>query len=178
MKRPVTFLRLTITSLGIFFAVSCATLTSDIDIETHSAADADLDKYKTYVIGNSAQIIFDPVGQWEQPTHDSDEFVRSAVNRELRHHGLHQVTENPDLTVVFAAGIDTAALELRYSPEHDRKVLQNIPTAALVVALIDNKTGYLVWIGYAVGEAQRKRPLEDIQARINYAVHEIFDDYD
>lgn len=156
---------------------SCATLTEDIEVESHANPDINYDIYRTYAWAGSAQIIYDPIGQWEQPTLDMDEEVRFVVNRELRNYGIYQVEHNPDLLVAFAAGIDTTALELKEDPNSDKKILTNVPKAALVIALIDTNTRYVVWLGYAVGDVQQQQSVENIRARIDYAVKEIFKPY-
>ncbi len=165
-----TFIAISVTS-------SCATLTSDIEVESHANPDVNYDSYKTYAWAGSAQIVFDPVGQWEQPTLDMDEEVRFVINRELRNRSINQVDRNPDLFVAFAAGIDTTILELKEDPNSDKKVLTNVPKAALLIALIDADTGYAVWLGYAVGDAQQQQTIDNIRKRIDYAVSEIFKPY-
>jgi hypothetical protein len=165
-----TFITISVTS-------SCATLTSDIEVESHANPDVNYDSYKTYAWAGSAQIVFDPVGQWEQPTLDMDEEVRFVINRELRNRSINQVDRNPDLFVAFAAGIDTTILELKEDPNSDKKVLTNVPKAALLIALIDADTGYAVWLGYAVGDAQQQQTIDNIRKRIDYAVSEIFKPY-
>ena len=159
--------------VSIMLIASCATLTDDIEINTQADSNINYSNYKTYAWAGSEQIIFDPVGQWEQPTLDTDEEVKYIVNRELRKHSMHQVENNPDLFVAYAAGVDTSVLELKEDPERDEKVLTNVPRAALVIALIDAKTGYTVWLGYAVGDVQQQRTIDDIRERIDYAVSEI-----
>lgn len=163
--------------ITISIASSCATLTSDIEVESHANPDVNYDSYKTYAWAGSAQIIFDPIGQWEQPTFDMDEEVRFVINRELRNYGIYQIEKDPDLLVAFAAGIDTTVLELKEDPNSDKKVLTNVPKAALLIALIDANTGYAVWLGYAVGDVQEQQSVENIRARIDYAVSEIFKPY-
>ena len=163
--------------ITILVTSSCATLTSDIEVESHANPDVNYDSYKTYAWAGSAQIIFDPVGQWEQPTLDMDEEVKFVINRELRNYGIYPVEKNPDLLVAFAAGIDTTVLELKENPDSDKKVLTNVPKAALLIALIDANTGYVVWLGFAVGDVQQQQSVENIRARIAYAVSEIFKPY-
>ncbi len=167
--------------LAVFIIISvtssCATLTDDIEVESHANPDIDYGKYKTYAWAGSTQIIYDPIGQWEQPTLDMDEEVRAVINRELRNYGIHQVEQNPDLLVAFAAGIDTTALELKEDPNSDKKILTNVPKAALVIALIDTNTRYVVWLGYAVGDVQQQQSVENIRTRIDYAVSEILKPY-
>jgi len=170
-----------LSSFGIIAALliitSCATITSDIDIETHVDPDVDFSTYKTYAWLGSAQIVFDPIGQWEQPTLDTDEEVKFNINRELREKGLFEVSTKPDLIVAFAAGVDMTALELKEDPESKKEILKNVPRASLVVALVDAKTGYTVWLGYAEADVQEQQTIENIRARIEYAITEIFKAY-
>lgn len=153
---------------------SCATITSDIEVQTHFHADTDFNAYKTYAWAGSAQIVFDPIGQWEQPTLDTDEEVRFVINRELRARSINQVDLDPDLLVAFAAGVDATSLELTEHPDNEEDVLATLPKAALVIALVDADTGYVVWMGYASGEVQQQQSIETIRARIDYAVSKIF----
>jgi len=163
--------------IAVLASSGCTTLTSDIKIETHDNPEVNYDTYTTYAWAGGAQIVFDPVGQWEQPTLDTDEEVRFVINRELRKRGINQVDKNPDLLVAYAAGIDTTAMELKEDPNTQDKVLANIPKASLVVALTDARTGYIVWLGYATANAQPQQSIENIRARIDYAVSEIFKSY-
>lgn len=177
MRQLSSFLFLSFIVTAALIASSCATLTSDIEIETHDNPAVDYDSYKTYAWAGSAQIVFDPIGQWEQPTLDTDEEVRFVINRELHNRAILQVEHDPDLLVAFAAGVDTSLMELREDPSTKEKVLTNIPKAALVIALIDAQTGYVIWLGYATAEVQKQQTIENIRARIDYAVSQIFKSY-
>ena len=157
-----------------FLASSCATLTQDITVEAHADPAIDYSAYKSYAWVGSAQIVFDPVGQWEQPTLDTDEEVKFNINRELRDKGLYEVQSDPDLLVAFAAGVDMTVLELKEDPNTKKEVLTNVPKAALVIALIDADSGYTVWLGFAEGDIQQQQSIENIRSRIDYAVTEIF----
>ena len=163
--------------VAVTFISSCATLTDDIQVETHADPGINYRKYKTYAWAGSAIIGFDPIGQWEQPTLDTDEEVRHVVNRELRARGFYQVENNPDLLVAFAAGVDTSVLELKKDPDSNKKVPTSAPKAALVIALIDASSGYVVWLGHAMGDAQQQQSIDNIRARIDYAVSQIFKPY-
>ena len=66
------------------------------------------------------------------------------------------------------------SLELKEDPESKKQVLTNVPKAALVIALVDADTGYTVWLGFAEGDVQEQQTIENIRARIDYAVSEIF----
>ncbi len=163
--------------IGTFLIASCATLTQDISVETHMAPDVDFSVFQSYAWVGSAQIVFDPIGQWEQPTLDTDEEVKFNINRELRGKGLIEVQSDPDLLVAFAAGVDMTFLKLVEDPESKKEVLTNVPKAALVIALIDANTGYTVWLGFAEGEVQEQQTIENIRTRIDFAVSEIFKAY-
>ena len=156
---------------------ACVGLTNDIVVKVDSNPDIDYKQYKTYAWAGSAEIIFDPIGQWEQPTLDTDEEVKFVINREMRAHGFNQVEHDPDIYVAFAAGVDMEALDLKEDPESKKKVLTKVPKAALVVALIDANTGYTVWLGHAQGEVQKQQSIENIRARIDYAITQIFRPY-
>jgi len=169
------------TFLTAFFILiglsSCATLTDDITVQTQADPSINYNTFKTYAWSENAQIVFDVIGQWEQPTLDTDEEVKFVINRELRAHGLHQVKDNPDLYVSFVAGVDTTILELKEDANSKNKVLTNVPKAALAIALIDGKSGYTIWLGHAVGNIQPQQTIENIHKRIDYAVSEIFKTY-
>jgi len=163
--------------LSALLIASCATLTNDIEVETHADPDIDFSAYKSYAWVGSAQIVFDPVGQWEQPTLNTDEEVKFNINQALRSKGLFEVNSDPDLLVAFAVGVDMTHLKLKEDPNSKKPVLTNIPKAALVIALIDARTGYTVWLGYAEGQVQKQQTIENIRKRIEYAVNKIFQAY-
>lgn len=163
--------------LTVLLLTSCATLTDDIKIETQAEQNINFSSYKTYTWAENTRIVFDPVGQWEQPTLDTDEEVRFNINREMRNRKLIQVDKSPDLLVAFSAGIDTGTLDIKENPDNKNSILTNAPKAALVIALIDADTGYAVWLGYATGDAQEQQSIENIRTRINFAVSEIFKSY-
>ena len=160
--------------IAAIFLAACTSLTGDIEINIQGNPDINLNKYKTYAWADSAQVVFDPIGQWEKPTLDTDEEVRFVINRELNKRGLYEVGHDPDLLIAFAAGVNTTVLKLKEDPEQGNKVLSNIPQAALVITLIDTQIGYPVWSGYAIGTVQEQQPIENIRARIDYAVTRIF----
>ncbi len=161
----------------VLAATSCTTLTGDIQVETHINPDVDFKAYNSYAWVGSAKIVFDPIGQWEQPTLDTDEEVKFNINRELRNKGLFEAEKDPDLLVAFAAGVDMSFLELKENPNSKKEVLTNVPKAALVIVLIDADTGYAVWMGFAEGDIQEQQTIENIRSRIDYAVTEIFKSY-
>jgi hypothetical protein len=65
-------------------------------------------------------------------------------------------------------------LGLKENPETGEQLLENIPGAALVVALVDADTGYVIWIGEAVGDVQQQADEATVRTRIEYAIREMF----
>ena len=164
--------------LSALLITSCTSLTNDIKIKAHAnPPDVDYSKYKTYAWAGNAEIVFDPIGQWEQPTLDTDEEVRFLINQEMRALGFHLVESHPDLLVTFAAGVDSTSLGLKEDPANKKEGVTNIPRDALLVALIDASTGYTIWLSYAQGDVQPQQSIEKIRTRIDYAVSKIFKPY-
>ena len=97
--------------------------------------------YKTYAWLGSASIVYDPAGKWEPPQFDADTEIKFLIDSELRKRGMSEDTTNPEMIVVFAAGIDMAAMREEVDPNSNIAALQNVPQGALTVVLIDSLTG-------------------------------------
>ena len=160
--------------ISVLLLASCATVTQDIEVDAHADPKASFSGYKTFSWLASAQIVYDPQGQWEPPNMDIDSEVRFIVNRELRNLGMTEVSANPDVFVAFAAGVDMTSLDLKEHPESKEQHLVNIPKAALIVVLVDADTGFIIWLGEASGDADSSRSIEEIHTRVDYAVKQMF----
>lgn len=148
--------------------------TRDITVDAEADPKASFSGFKTYAWLASAQIVYDPEGQWEPRNVDIDTEVQYMINVELRKRGIVEVNSNPDMMVAYAAGVDMTTLGLKENPETKEKLIENIPGAALVVALIDTDTGYVIWVAEAVGELQQQADQATVRARIEYAIKEMF----
>mgnify|MGYP001811873720 CR=1 FL=1 len=164
------------------FSITCVLLLSacatapleDITVNAEADPKAQFSGYKTYAWLATAQILYDPEGQWEPRNVDIDAEVQKIINIELRMRGKVEDAANPDMLVVYAAGVDMTTLDLKENPETSQKLLENIPEAALIVALIDADTGYVVWLGEAVGDVQQQANKDTVRTRIQYAVSQMF----
>ena len=163
-------------TLAFFMMLAACTTapTKDITVDAEADPKASFSGFKTYAWLASAQILNDPEGQWEPKGIDIDAEVESIINSELQKRGIAKVSTDPDMMVAYAAGVDMTTLGLKENPETGEKLLQNIPGAALVVALIYADTGYVIWIGEAVGEVQQNADEATVRARIEYAIREMF----
>jgi len=161
---------------GIMLLVAgCASgVTKDIMVDTDVDPRANLKGYSTYTWLGSAAIAYDPEGKWEPPQFDADAEIKFLIDRELRKHGMTESSANPDLIVAFAAGIDMATMEIKIDPESNLETLENVPMGALVVALIDGKTGLAIWGGVATAEIQQNPEQDVIKKRLDYAVSSMF----
>ena len=171
MRKMIQFVSLTC----MLVLTACTTApTKDIKVDAEADPKASFSGYKTYAWFAAAQIMFDPEGQWEPRNVDIDAEVQLMINNELRNRGIVEVSNNPDMLVAYAAGVDMTTLGLQENPETKEKLLENVPRAALVVALIDAETGYVIWLGEAVGEVQQQADEATVRARIEYAISEMF----
>jgi hypothetical protein len=159
----------------IVLLTACTTApTKDIKVDAEADPKASFSGFKTYAWLASAQIVFDPEGQWEPRNVDIDAEVQSIINSELQKRGITEVNADPDMLVAYAAGVDMTTLGLKENPETGEQLLENIPGAALVVALVDADTGYVIWIGEAVGDVQQQADEATVRTRIEYAIREMF----
>ena len=153
----------------------CATLTKDIDVQTETAPGVDLSGYKTFAWVASAQIVNDPQGNWEPPAFDADAEIKFLLLKELRAKGLEQTTRNPDLLLLFAAGVDMQNLEYVKDADTKMKSLEEVPKGALLVVMVDTAKGRAVWAGIAEGDVKADRSTEDVRKRLAYAVRKMFE---
>jgi PBP1b-binding outer membrane lipoprotein LpoB len=158
-------------ALAVMLISGCSS-TSTKDIVTAAQADpkANFSGYKTYAWLGAAAIVNDTFGQWEPPAFDADAEIKHLIDRELSKHGMSQNSANPDLAVVFAAGINMDALELKVDPESTMEDVTNVPRGGLMIALVDGQSGFVIWAGVATAEVQQSSNPDTVKARLDYAV--------
>lgn len=164
--------------LGILFFIttlsSCATLTDDIVVLSHFNEDINIRNYKTFAWNTHSQIAFDPIGQWEQPTLDTDEEVRELIQQGLLNRGFRHAINKPDLLVTFSAGVDSDILKLSNNFSDKNSASNEVPKSALVVALTDASSGQTIWLAHADAGPQKQQSIDNIRKRIHYAIKQIF----
>jgi hypothetical protein len=153
----------------------CATVdTSDIEVVTRTSPDARFGSYRTYAWLETAQIVNDPLGQWEPPGFDADAAVKAMVDRELGKRGMRATGNTPDLLVTFVAGIEMTAFEVHEGGQSGWPSLQTVPKGALVVVLVDSASKRPVWVGVAGADVQRQPDADATHRRLDYVVTEMF----
>ena len=153
----------------------CASsVTSDIVVKAEADPTIKFSGYKTYAWLGSASIVYDPNGKWEPPEFDADSEIKFLIDGELRKRGMSEDSANPSLVVVFAAGIDMAAMREEVDPNSNISALQNVPQGALTVVLIDSLTGLAIWGGVATADIMEDPTPEVVKQRLAYAVSSMF----
>jgi hypothetical protein len=158
----------------LLFSGCAAVPTKDIRTDAQADPKTNFSGYKTYAWLGTAAILNDPYGQWKIPSFDATAEIKYLIDRELRKRGMSESYSNPDLIVVFAAGVDMENLKLKVDPATKMNMLSNVPAAGLVVALVDSQSGFTKWVGVATGEIQKNPDTRMAKGRLDYAVTEMF----
>ena len=170
-----------IIALAFLFSLltACSSITKDIRVEARADPKANFSGYKTYTWVGAAEILNDPEMQWHPPQVQIADEVKFLIDRELQKRGLTMASlGNADLGVAFFTGVDMAAMQLLKDPSADVELLENVPESGLIVALIDAKTGYVIWLGAAVADYKADLYTDkEIRQRLDYAVSEMFELY-
>lgn len=166
-----------LTALTVLFLSGCASLTKDIEVRSETAPGVNLANYQSFAWVASAEIVNDRHGNWEPTGFDADAEIKFLLLKELRNKGLKETTRNPDLLLIFAAGVNMNNLELVKDPNSTISTLEEVPKGALLVAMIDPATRHPVWAGTARGDVKSGRSDEDVRKRLAFAVEKMFADW-
>ena len=152
----------------------CATsVTKDIMVDTDADPKTKFSAYKSYAWLGSATIVYDATGKWEPPNFDADAQIKFLIDRELRKRGMVEDSLNPDMIVIFAAGVDMDVMQYKVDPQSEIDLLENVPLGALSVVLVDTDTEIVIWAGLATAEIQEEPSTEVVKQRLDYAVTEM-----
>jgi len=169
--------RFLLTILTVLFLSGCATLTKDIEVRSETAPGVNLANYKSFAWVASAEIVNDPQGNWEPTGFDADAEIKFLLLKELRNKGLKETNRNPDLLLIFAAGVNMENLELEKDPNSTISTLEEVPKGALLLVMIDPVSRHPVWAGTARGNVERGRSDEEVRKRLAFAVKKMFADW-
>jgi hypothetical protein len=164
-------------TVGMMLFAGCSSVpTKDIQIETQANPKTNFDGYTTYAWLGSAAILRDPSGQWEPPEFDADTEIRHLIDRELRKRGMSETTDNPDMMVTFAVGVDMEAQEIKVDPKTEMEVLEDVSAGGLLVIFIDPSSGFVTWAGAATAKLLEQPDTEMSKARLDYVVTKMLKD--
>ncbi len=166
---------ITLLAAFLIFLTGCASITKDIQVDAASDPKANLSGYKTYTWLGAGEVLNDPGKKWKKTDLPIAGNIKYLIDREMRKHGITPAQPaNADLGVAFFIGIDMEAQKLQKNPETKVEMIENVPEAGLIIALVDTKSGFVVWVGEAVGELSENASDEVVEQRIDYAVTEMF----
>lgn len=170
--KTINFIGITI--LALLLNGCAASLTQDIEIDATADTTTQFSAYKSYTWLGDIAALNDPEGTWQPPKMNVAEDIKFLIDRELRKRGIYSYSENADLEVAFFMGVDMEAMKLKVNPDTKQDIPETVPAASLAVALIDAKTGFVVWVGEAMGDIHKDASEDTIRKRLDYAVTEIF----
>ncbi len=164
-------------TVGMMLLTGCSSVpTKDIQIETQANPKINFEGYTTYTWLGSAAILRDPSGQWEPPEFDADTEIRYLIDRELRKRGMSETTDNPDMMVTFAVGVDMKAQQIKIDPKTKMEVLEDVSAGGLLVIFIDPSSGFVTWAGVATAKLLEQPDTEMSKARLDYVVTKMLKD--
>lgn len=165
-----------ITLAGVLLACGCAPKAPTSDIKTQVAADETIkfSGFKTYTWFAGVGMVRDDTGKWDDGDLDIAAELKFIIDKTMRDRGMNESTSNPDLFIGFLVVADVN--ELKQITDRGGKVtsIEGVGESALVIELIDAKTERTVWVGVASADAQTGRSNDEVKARLNYAVSELF----
>lgn len=142
--------------------------TSDIEVESAKSEKVNLDGYKTYEILKGSGMVTEGITNL-----DVDVELQRIITTELGKKGKVPVKENPDFYVAYVAGADMDAIKAKIDKE-GQESLKNVPAAAMILIIIDAKTGIIIGASTAEGEV-KNLSIEDRKERLNYTIKKMLD---
>ncbi|QDU72022.1 DUF4136 domain-containing protein [Mucisphaera calidilacus] len=148
---------------------------ADIQIQTETNPRVNLSGYSTYAWGGAAAALHDPDDMWTPPGYDVGRVSVMLIEKQLTDLGLTKASQDPDMLIFFAIGVDMKSLGLETSENPDATLVET-PAGGLLVIAADPGTRQVMWAGVAVAELldESERTPELAQKRMHYAVGEIF----
>ena len=163
-------LNVAVLAVVLILMSGCASVTSDIIVDAKTAPTVDFSGYKTYAWLGEGAVLNDPDKKWQPPKMNVAGDIKYLIDRELRKRDIYSTVSEPELAVVFFMGVDMEAMKLKMDPQTKKEMMENVPKAALVIALIDTKTKLVAWIGRATAEIHENPSDEIVRERLDYAV--------
>ena len=161
-------------SVAYLLLSGCATIpTDDVKIVSEADPKAKFSGYKSYAWLGSAGVLLDPEGKWKPADFDLDAEITFLINKELRNRNMLETDKKPDLIVSYVLGINMAALKKKVDPKSEITILKNVPQGALVVALVDTESGFVIWAASATAEIKNQGS-EHAKKRLEYVTSQMF----
>jgi hypothetical protein len=169
-----TWLRLTALTCALLLTACSKAPTSDIKTQVAADETVKFAGYKTYSWFAGVGMVRDDTGKWDDGDLDIAAELKFLIDRTLRDRGLNEAPGEPDLFIGFLVVADVN--QLKEITDRGGKVtaIEGVGESALVIELIDAKTERTIWVGAASADAQTGRSNDEVKARLDYAVTELF----
>jgi hypothetical protein len=168
-------LRILIAAALMAVVAACSTVpTNDIVVTTDADPTVNFGGYQTYGWLASTGMLRDAEGRWTGPPFDIDTRIQYLVDQELGKRGITKNSANPELLLVYGIGIDMDNFDLKTDEATNELRLNNVPAGALMIVMVDDRTGALVWVGSATADIQEGADEETMEKRLDYAVSQMF----
>ena len=155
--------------LALTISACTSQLTKDIQVESDIDPKVNFSGYNSYMWAGYAAVLSDPDKLWIAPGFDANAEIKFLIDRELRARNMTETSQNPDVIIGYALGVDMANIEYKQSPDQSFKTLEAVPKGALILLMNDAKTGLVVWASTATAEIQGQAD-ENAKKRLKYAV--------
>jgi hypothetical protein len=160
---------------GVLISVNGCVSTSDIEVESVTNEKANLEGYKTYqFLDDSGVVEMETNGKLKDAASDISAMVEEIINEQLQKRGKTPVSKSPDFFVAYVGGSDKDAIKVCLD-EKGKQIVETSPEAALLIMLIDAKTGEVLKVSTAEGEL-KPLPKSEQKERIEYAVKKMLQD--
>lgn len=166
----------TLVVLAAIVSVSACTTVpvKDIEIQTRADPTVSFSGYQTYGWLAATGMIRDAQGRWAGTPFDVGARIQYLVDQQLGKRGITKNDANPDLLVVYGIGVDMDNLDLKTDEKTNELRMNNVPAGALLIAMVDRRTGFTVWAGAASADIQSGADEETMKKRLEFAVNQMF----
>jgi hypothetical protein len=154
-----------------------------IEVSSKTDEKANMSGFKSYSWIAVGAVLNDPEGKWQPPGFKAGEEIKNLIDDQMKDKGYTLKGDGADLGAAFFLGLDMAARKFKVNPETNMKEMQDVAKAALVVVLVDMRSGFIVWMGEASRSATKTAEGENvvddnetIRKRLDYVVSEMFKD--
>ena len=172
----IRFAKLSIVVLVALTTLGCASPFKDIRVKTQANPKVEFGGYQSYAWAMAAAVVRDPEREWAPPNLDIAGEIEFLVNRELRARGMTEVSDSPDVLVLYAVGVDMKALNVVEDPKDDSVQFEEVPKGGVVVVLADPESLSAMWVGSAVADLMEEPTAELGKKRLDYAVKKMFNE--
>jgi len=149
-------------------------LTKDIEVQAVADQKVQFSGFKSYGWLGAVGAVNDPAGLWAPKEYDVGAELKGIIDNELQARGWVE-SEQPDVVVTLLVVEDVKQLEeIKLNRASDMAEFVVVGAGAILLELLDAKTGKTVWMGAAGGETRSDYTTEQSKKRLGYAVKHLF----